>query len=354
MSRALRAGTLLSDMQWQRSFLEQSAPVYGRLLTLLVDALPVGLSARLELAWRDRQFVARYERPLLLLAALRYVALRGGAKRPLYRALVDPVDPSELTSAVLAQALREPELWKVLATRQVQTNELSRCVVWRWVAELVVESHPEARFSLFDVGASAGLNLVGDGLDVRWRTADGRSLAETDLRSRVDARLGFDRNPLDALEPTDATWLRACVWPGQLQREGRLSEALEAFRLLARRGEGPRVIAAPVESVPSQLAFQTSHAIAYQTVVRDYVPPRELSRYRAGMARWLEQHPRRALWVELEPSDDGSVPDRAVALSVALCRGGEVEVFALARCHPHPSVLEVSESAVSALVEALR
>src|SRR5665213_746649 len=76
-------------------------PVYDRLLEAAVNLIghPEGpveatAGARLEAAWRERRSSTAYDRPLLLMAALRAEALRAGARHPLFAAIgavvVDP------------------------------------------------------------------------------------------------------------------------------------------------------------------------------------------------------------------------------------------------------------------------
>jgi hypothetical protein len=69
------------DLEAQRRFVSERAPAYTRLLELLADALAdKSLRDRLRDAWSGRSFGAFYERPLLLLAALRDDALAEGTR----------------------------------------------------------------------------------------------------------------------------------------------------------------------------------------------------------------------------------------------------------------------------------
>jgi hypothetical protein len=113
---------------------------------------------------------------------------------------------------------------------------------------------------LFDVGSSAGLNLVGDQLQGIWESQDGARL-DVEPTMPIVRRTGFDLRPLDVLDEEDARWLKACVWPGDRDREKRLEDAIAAFRRLQLDSSAPRVERArPAVLGPGPLrAAPTSH-----------------------------------------------------------------------------------------------
>jgi len=142
-----------------------------------------------------------------------------------------------------------------IATRSTQTNEIGRCaVLWPLLQDLVADTgHP--RMALLDVGCSAGLNL---GVD-RWRyryvdDASGSTLATTADRdpaapeitcrllagSRAPAsagatpeivsRQGIDLAPVDVGDAREVRWLRACLWPQDVERRRRFDAAVAIAR----------------------------------------------------------------------------------------------------------------------------
>ena len=134
-----RPGTLEEDLAAQRRFVRTRAPVYDRLLELLEEQLPRGLEARLADAWQGRSFGAFYERPLLLLAALRDDALRQGESHPLWAAIAHPspaADRIDRSAVAAALAPERGHFWRTVAVRHLQTNEPTRAVVWLWPARL--------------------------------------------------------------------------------------------------------------------------------------------------------------------------------------------------------------------------
>jgi len=355
-------GGLLDDLESQREFVQDRVPVYARILELLPEVLPRGRLAR---AWEGRSFGAWYERPLLILAALRDDALEEGPNHPLFR-FIGASDESAAgtetaTSGMLLEAL-EPgrSVWDKLRRRHVQTNETSRAVAWMWPAQLIRGADPSRRLHLFDVGASAGLNLVADALPRIWTRPDesgggnGNRLGDepslpVDPLPEIATRRGYDLRPLDPDDEESARWLRACVWPGQEGRLRRLDRAIDAWRSTDPR---PELIQASAEEVPNRLPEEENGwMLAYQTVMRDYLSAEEWDRYATGMRRWVESYPgRRALWVELEVEEAAREGGPPAAITVHLPDASLV----LATCEPHPKRLDVDHEAVAELVRRVR
>ena len=337
----------------------RSAP-YARALDLLPSVLSGEAGRSLEAAWRGRRFFAWYDRPLLLLASLRNDALAEGPRHPLWHAFAAP-DPSAeaATEDALRAALDRPRtrLLDALAHRTVQTNETSRAVAWLWPAALAGASGGGRAVALADVGASAGLNLVADDLPAIWTDEDGAPV-EVAKQVRAVARLGLDEAPLDALREDDARWLRACVWPGEPEREQRLLLAIEAFRAARTRPDAPVLLPIRATNVAARLqvlaaAQKGSLVIAYQTVVRDYLAPEERAEYVDGMRSWLSTRPPgQALWIELEGREDGGDPPAAIAVHVRDPRG-ELRSLVLGRCGFHPRRIQRLRAAEAELRELL-
>jgi hypothetical protein len=140
----------------------------------------------------------------------------------------------------------------LLSTRHIQTNDCGRSAL---IAPGLTWLAPRfgGRFSLIDVGASAGLNLLCDSyrLDYGPFGATGPADSPVAVDCRVTGgeppiaerlpvfvtRLGIDLSPIDLTDPTDVRWLLACVWPDS----GRLERTAASIEL-AQQGP-PRVIA---------------------------------------------------------------------------------------------------------------
>jgi hypothetical protein len=315
---------------------------------------------RVEAAWRERRSAASYDRPLLLLAALRAEALRAGPRHPLFAAIAAaPIHPETATRDALAGALADApaRLFVDLATRAVQTNETSRGVAWLWPSALAGCADGRRPLALFDIGCSAGLNLIADHLPARWTDLAGRALPVA-TNARIVARQGFDARPLDVGRDEDVVWLRACVWPGETGRLQRLDEAIAAFRVASAAPSPPRLhasdaaeVPARIERIPDDLPPETL-LVAYQTVVRDYLPDDVKKRALAGMTAWVAAEPAggpRRIWIELEAATDpvAEPSDRPMALTAHLAdRATGTRALTLARCGYHPDRLDPDAAAV--------
>src|SRR5512139_686524 len=262
---------LEADLARQRRALARRSPPYARALDLLPSVL-AGVEGRyVAAAWEHRRFLAWYDRPLLLLAALRHDALAEGGSHPLFGAFAaaDP-DADAVTEDRLRAALHpsRERVFDALAGRGVQTNEVSRAVAWLWPAALAGASGGARALALAEVGAGAGLSLVADALPPLWTDEEGAPL-EVAAGVRTVSRVGLDPSPLDPLDPESARWLRACVWPGEREREERLAAAIEAFRAARIRPDAPVLVPLAAANVPQRLdllsaAEPVALVLAYQ------------------------------------------------------------------------------------------
>jgi hypothetical protein len=351
---------LSADLRAQRDFVADRAPVYARVLEQL-EARVDRLAPALARAWADRSFGGFYERPLLILAALRDDALAEGEGHPLWPAIgAREADPDAVTTPAVEAALAadRDRLWRSLRERHVQTNETSRAVAWLWPAHLCAGADPDRPLALFDIGASAGLNLIADALPAMWSTTGGAALPLSP-RPEVIARTGFDLRPIDAGDDRDARWLRACVWPGQTARLDRLEAAIAELRAARSRPGAPVMVEAGAAEVPDRVAatdLSGARALCYQTVVRDYLPADERERYDRGMRALIaDREPGAILWIELEVTGAARTGGPPAAITAHVRdRDGGVLSRVLAHCDPHPAIIDVDAAAVAALVECLR
>lgn len=146
---------------------------------------------------------------------------------------------------------RTGELRELVATRLVQTNEVGRCSYLYLAFGLVGKLTGGRPLSLVELGTSAGLNLLFDRYGYTYRHPEfgSRHVGKTDSAVQIEAELrgdllpeipaqppavafrcGIDLNVVDVNEPDEALWLRAMVWPDQLERAEVLKSAIDVLQ----------------------------------------------------------------------------------------------------------------------------
>jgi len=358
------ADGIADDLSQQLGLMANRAAPYRKIVASILQLLgdrahgPALLSS-MQRAWRSRDFLAFYERPLLLLAALRSDALADGPSHPLYPALrdADP-DAGAVTEAALIEALHPSRtgLWTTLALRRVQTNETSRALAWLWPAAIAGCSDRARPLVIVDVGCSAGLNLVADTLPHVWTTTTGTPLPIVQ-RPRVVVRIGIDDRPLDATRADDAHWLRACVWPGETERLERLDAALARFRDARERGERIDLVRRDATAAPALVRAAAAGAppealtIVYQTMMSGYLGAQSRSEFEAGMHDLVASAPvGSVLWVDLEVTGPSRSP-RPAELRVHARDGDRRETFMIGATGYHPAEIAVQGDAVRNLAK---
>lgn len=247
---------------------------------------------------------------------------------------------------------RREQLVSTVATRATQTNEVGRCRFYLpALSRLARETGP---LSLVDVGASAGLNLFVD----RFRYSYGHefTLGPTsnvvlsgdfrgDVRPQtltmpaVVGRLGIDRSPLVLSDRTDRTWLKACVWPEQLERFKRLEAAIdiagsENFEI--RRGDAVHELASAVHD-----ARTAGHPVVMNSWVLNYLTPEHRLDYVNELDRLGSVADQSWVFAESPqlcdhlPFPADPVRPNSTLLMLVTWRSGVRTVRHLADCHPH-------------------
>jgi hypothetical protein len=223
-----------------------------------------------------------------------------------------------------------------------QTNEVGRTAVLA-PGMLVVAAETGLPLALFELGTSAGLNLLPDHYALQLGT-----LGAGDPASRlriapiweggnppavplaVASRIGVDLNPLDIADPADALRMLAYVWPDQPQRLANMRSAIS----IAAANPPPLVKADAADFVEGELGPREAvatllfHSIAYQ-----YFPPATQNRIAAHMARAGAAATSAAplAWLRYEMSDPSN--PAAPELRLTLWPGGEDRLLAVG--HPH-------------------
>ncbi len=351
---------LVDDIARWRQVVPNRAPAYHRLLQETVALLGDGtreaaeLAKRFDDAWGQRTFHVFYERPLLLIAALRVQALTTGATHPLWPALTAPEpDPRSITRGALLEALADDAVFACLRSHFVQTNETSRAVAWLWPAQLIGCGDGARPLALVEVGASAGLNLTADRLPSPWTNQWGARMPSVRAPA-VRARIGIDAHPLDVCSDRDANWLRACVWAGEHDRSARLEAAIAAFRAAPAQLQRGDVTDAP-NVLRALCAARQDRAVvlAFQTIVRDYLEPDNRARYEREMRSWIaDSAVASAVWVEIEL--ENAEPDKPLPIVAHVRDATGVVDIVLGTTGYHPAVVVVDDAAVERFARLFR
>lgn len=336
----------------RRAFADQAiwcerlgSPFTGRLCAVLGERLdrstPVGCAV---LDWPGGTPSGRGDAvPLRLAGALHALVRRGAA--PGLRAVYPPrpLPSAAALWAVVSAALAEhAEAIIPWLAAPPQTNEVARASVLH-AGLLVVAAETRLPIALYEIGASAGLNLNLDRFGYRYgeaRRGDPASVVQLaphwhgtpppDGVVRITRRLGNDIAPLDVASAADRERLLAFTWPDQAERIGRLEAALAvaaAHPPPIEAGDAAdfveRHFAAPLR--PGEVRV-LAHSIALQ-----YVPEALRARIAtclaAAGARATPAAPVAWLQFELNPEVGGA------ALTLALWPGGVVRILAAADAH---------------------
>jgi len=328
---------------------------YDRLLVALRELREdPTLLEPLAAAWAERTFAAGFARPMLLLACLRYRAL-AEVDHPLAPEVLLDGEAPEL-SRRLREALGDPGLVEVLATRRLRGHDPGRALGWGLVSLALGLTH--RRFALVDLAAVAGLHLPVDLTAVPIRLG-AEKITGLDLPS-PHLRIGLDPEPIDVRDDDALRWLRAGVWPGQPDRADRLEAAVAVLRR-PWRGASPgpvlethrlgtddtaaRLVAAVADpAVDAVIAFESTAELTDEARVA----------HRAAMRGWIAGPGR--IWLTFDPappspSGSGGGP---MSLVAHLAPRGEPTAIELARAGYHPAGCVIVPGAIQALRAAWR
>ncbi len=230
-----------------------------------------------------------------------------------------------------------------------QTNETGRstglAAGFLWLAQRTPEP-----FHLFELGASAGLNLNWDRFAYAhppWgRAAAGGPFIPTEVRGAepppwrsiaIASRAACDQNPLDASSTEDCLRLRAYVWADQAARLERLNAAIDLAQSTSVRVEKADAADWTRRALAGEMPMGTS--VVYHSVFLQY-PPRVvregiLDAIAAAGARTSPG--RRLAWLSFEPESIVGGPHGSAryVLHAAVWDAGKRNDTTLAEVDPH-------------------
>lgn len=265
----------------------------------------------------------------------------------------------DLLADALAQALVEHDE-RLLPWLEAppQTNEVGRSAVLAAGLLFLTRKTGPLPLRLFELGASAGLNLRLDayhidlgsqsigrldapvGLRPAWQ-GPSRLTAENPAELVVASRRGVDLAPVDVTDPAARERLLAYVWPDQTERLRRLEAALAAAAL-----DPPtidRADAADWTESYVDLATGTT-TVLFHSIAHQYFPHASRARIERHMAQLGTRATSKAplAWLRFE-MEDASTSEALPTLRLVRWPSGEERL--LARAHPHGESIEWLEEA---------
>ncbi len=329
------------------------SPFTAEICRVLAAGLdPENALERSVLEWRGDPSPFADSVPLRLVGALHGLVRAGRAPR--LAALYPPqplAEPQRLLAAVRSTLREHPDFIRAFLDHPPQTNEVGRSAVLMagWLQIAARTGHP---LSLFELGASAGLNLIADRYayrfgEIPWRRAAGPGTHEASAQATVTcdwsgplppldaplqirARRGCDRHPLDVTDPAQRERLIAYVWADQRARLERLDAAIRVMQT-----EPVRIEACEAQDwLPSVLPLASEPyvtRVVFHSIFWSYLKPQAQAQIAAHLAMVgaAASAERPLAWLRLELAGR----DEPAALKLTLWPGGADEL--LARAHPH-------------------
>jgi hypothetical protein len=252
--------------------------------------------------------------------------------------------PEELWSACRSAFARNRAHFRQYLAAPPQTNEVGRSAVLM-PGFLELARRHDVPLHLFEIGASAGLNLIPDRYRYRFGGATwgdpqaGLELTPTwtgsppavDAGLSIASRQGSDLAPIDVRSTAERTRLLSYVWADQPDRLQRLDAAIRS--LLAAPVAIEKMDAADwVESrIPPEAANRDGCRVLFHSLVWSYLPPATRERIAARVAACgaAASHARPFAWLRFEFDGSGSRTE----LVMSSWPGGETATLAISQPH---------------------
>lgn len=323
------------------------APFVGRLCGLIGERLDrSGEIGRRVLDWPGNPSHEGDALPLRLAGGLHDLARSG--RSPALTAIYPPngaPDDEAVWSVVAGELGAHAAQLAPWLDGPPQTNEIGRSS-GLMAGLLVLADRFGLPFSLYELGASAGLNslldrygfrlgttLAGDAASAVQLAPEWKGASPPPVQVRVVARCGVDMRPLDVLDPLTRRRLGAYVWADQQDRLNRLNAALD----LAATYPAPIDQGDAADWLEAHLAIEPEpgvcrvvmHSIAFQYFAVEAQDRIRRHMDQVGSAATPEAP---LAWLTFEAEGDGF--ERWPVLRLRTWPG-DTEAMYLARGHPH-------------------
>ncbi len=271
---------MIQRMRW-RTYVAQTlhrSPLFSSLWEQMQDDPEL-------LAFLD--LMEEHQPPQILLFATVMFLLQAEEKEPL-RLFYPYFNPHPLFPEQAYPLFREfclkhtQDLLEILPFARLQTNEPQRCLPLLFAFHLVFERQGRLPLALIEIGSSMGLNLnwpyYGYHNAESWHVGDSSSPVqlcatfEGTYRPSLPLSLptiasieGIEMLPLDRASETDIAWVRACIWPEEVERYSRLDAALRIAEQHPPRihpGDACEILPSLLSTIPSSQTLCIWHSFA--------------------------------------------------------------------------------------------
>lgn len=190
----------------------------------------------------------------------------------------------------------EAAIKKIISAKIVQTNVINRCAYLMPVFSKIISAGNKPA-TLIDIGTSAGLTLNFDQYEYRYNGKNlfGKSkviidskLIDSDVPEIFDihqpiTKIGVDQHIVDLTNDEQILWLKALIWPDQLDRFVAMDEALKSKELTKIQFvHGSSVV--DLEKVISNTGYE-QNLIVYATHVLYQFSPQQKKDFYAMLKR---------------------------------------------------------------------
>lgn len=339
------------ESEIRASFREQAkwceqlgSPFTAQLCLLLAERLSGRCAVENEiLNWSGDTSARAAALPLRVTGALHGLVRSGRAPE-----LAQLYPPHELNSESLWREVQralcsQAEFVRPYLASAPQTNEVARSAALL-PGFLYIAERTRLPLQLYEIGTSAGLNLLADRYryifgEAAWGDPTAQMVLKPEWQGRpppvnapleIRSRQGVDLNPLDLSRPEARERLLSFVWPDQFERLKRLQAAIDIAAETPPRIER----AEAAEWVERTMPLETSDAsvrVLFHSITWTYLPATTQARIEAHLQRCALQATTQAplAWLRYELAPDNGTPE----LQLTFWPTGD-EIL-LATGHPH-------------------
>jgi len=347
------AADMVRRIRWQAgSCLELGSPLYATLLDHVADDVRDGGPCADVLAGHE-QDPGPSALALRLMGAVHRLVLEGRAAElaPFYPSVGGTAEVDKSWPAFRDVVRAHNDELRRLLDQPPQTNEVGRAASLIGGLQHVVDRWP-GPVRLFEIGASAGLNLRADRFRVQLSDGTGAGPVDSpvvladawrgprppDLPLRVVERRGCDTSPLDPTTEDGQLRLTSYVWPDQRARLERLRGALQIATQVSASvvPQSARDFVTDLQIVPG------TTTVVWHSIMWQYLDDQEASDVEARLDDLGDtaDGDARVAHLALEPRRRTPSSDHEVLVMLRMWPGGGERILGSAAPHGIPTTWE--------------